>query len=199
MQTGWSIPVSVLDGALVRVILAAGAGAWIGIETDGTKAVFTGHSLGGACAYLLARHADLNTRFKKFICTIGALKVSNGVEKSFVRALDQHLVREGDPVPDFPPPLFLSANPDFSPINGKSPLDWSKYTWNRDRWTIDGNGALNQPDDNSNPSGIDGGWPTLKLATKLATVTNHEISAYISAVSAIAGLTQFDAMKKAIY
>lgn len=194
----WSVPVATLQAGVVQKIWEAGLAAWFPTDPSGENCLFTGHSLGGACAYLMSRRQPGRSSFNNFICTVGALKVSNGVEKDYVRKLDTHMVSEGDPVPDFPPDGFASANPDWTPINFKSPMELSRYESNRTRWVIAGNGALTEPDFVKLPVVIDGVLGTINTAAKLTTFTNHSIENYMSRARAPGGLVAFDPMVKAI-
>jgi hypothetical protein len=194
----WGIPVSVLQATLVNNLWTAGLVGWVNNNNVNVPALFTGHSLGGACAYLFSRRSPPRTVYKNFISTVAALKVSNGVEKDFVRSLDVHLVIPTDPVPDFPPGEFVSINPDYTPLNGLSPLEMSKFKSNKTRWNIDGNGNLTEPDVIDLPVGIDGAWGTISTAGKLSDFADHSIATYLKRCRAPGGLAQFDSMLKAI-
>lgn len=190
----WDIPVSILQGTVTTAILNQGVVDWMATGGAPSKILFTGHSLGGACAILAARATTQLYEDGTNVMTSGALKISNGVEKTYVRSIDFHTVNDGDPVPDFPPPLFASANPDFGTNPNAGPMEMSKYSWNSTRVVLSSTGKASFPDDASQPRAIDGAWPTIKLATKLNFWKQHLPAEYIARMQKAFSATAFDSM-----
>lgn len=84
----------------------------------GTPLVFTGHSMGGAIALLLALHYRNDPRFSlRRVVTVAAPRVGNSVLKEVIKDLPlTAFAGEGDPIPYLPP--RFQRNFPFTPIYG---------------------------------------------------------------------------------
>lgn len=104
--------------------------------------VFTGHSLGGACAQLLYSVMGPLCLAGVSCMVLGSPRVGDPFFANAVPGV-QRLTNSGDPVPGLPPTLW-AASPDTFPVPGPPPF--SIYTTAGTGQTLEADGSVNNND-----------------------------------------------------
>jgi Lipase (class 3) len=192
----WNVLVSDLHAKVVEGLMGKGLLDYTNSIGNPGVMVCMGHSLGAACAVLFSAQVGFSGWKGKYISTLGGLKVWGKVDPEYTRNFEAAIVTTDDPVPDFPPGTFVSANPDYVPILNPIPVEISRYIDLQNRYEITSTGVIHPREPDNSPPLIDGIVGSVSLAAKLSSFTQHNITTYLNAISSNKGLGRFDSMRK---